>query len=91
MDYSNFLDKFFIRVLRVFLLDGFYQRTLWFREFCRFAFSTFIIFWLVRSPMTFIFTEIFHFHYLFSSFSSGVILSIIGFIVNKFVVFRDEK
>ena len=72
------------------------------QRFTKFAFSTFLMFWLVKGPLIALFTErllpsqisllIFSIPgYVLSSFIVGIILTFAGFVVNEFWTWGREK
>jgi putative flippase GtrA len=72
-----------------------YDTVDWFNRFIKFGVSTTLIFWLVKGPLIWMFNSFipnigFIPDYLFSTFIVGLILTIIGFVINEEWIWKQE-
>ena len=71
------------------------------KRFIKFGGWTFIQFWIIRAPMTMLFTNLFPATislillsfpgYLLASFTSGTLLAIVGFVLSEKWIWKREK
>ena len=86
------IDDFLTQLLSVVKLDDYYEDHLWFRQFVRYGITTTVIYWLAKAPLIWFLTNKLNLWYILSSFIVGLIITIMGFVVEKFFVFkRDEE
>lgn len=78
----------------------YYDKHGWFQRFAKFGVSTSILFWFVKGPLIWLFTgvipslNLFLFtvpSYLFASFIAGLLLTLIGFVLNEAWVWEEVK
>ena len=67
----------------------YYKKHHWFQRFAKFGVSTFIVFWLVKGPLIWLLTTI-GMWYILSAFISGLIVTVIGFIVNEVWIWSQK-
>lgn len=88
MGLNQKFDLLLIKFFRWFGLNKFYANNLWFRQFVRYGITTTVIYWFAKAPLIWILTEKFGIWYLGATFIIGLIITLIGFVVEKFYVFR---
>jgi len=71
----------------------------WFRRFAKFAVSTFIMYWLLKGPLIWLLTQIMPSinlllfqvpSYVLGGFFAGIIVTVIGFVVNEVWVWSKQ-
>ncbi len=74
-----------------------YLAKLWMQQLARFVLQTFVVFWLVKSPLIYMLTAMLPPislvlfvipSYLLAAFVAGVIVTLVGFIITKHWVFK---
>ena len=66
-------------------LGNYYENHEWFRKFVKFGLTTVATFWLVKGPLIWLLTEVFGYWYVLSAFVVGLIVTVVGFVVNHFM------
>ena len=76
-------------------LENFYVKQVMrrprFHRLAKFAVSTFIIFWVVKGPLIWMLTDVFGFWYVVSAFLGGIVVTLIGFALNEFWIWKTKK
>lgn len=66
-------------------LGNYYQNHEWFRKLIKFGATTIVMFWFVKGPLIFLLTEVLGWWYILSAFLVGLIVTVVGFLVNHFM------
>ena len=74
-------------------ISQYYIKHDWFQRLTKYGFSTLIVYWLVKAPLIAIFTAIipelfFIPSYLMGAFVAGLIVTVIGFVLNDLWIWR---
>lgn len=81
-------DKYLYILLQKIRLGNYYRKHLWFRQFVRYGVTTTVIYWCGKAPLIWFFTNVLNVWFIFSSFIVGLIITLIGFVVEKLFVFK---
>jgi len=54
-----------------------------FQRFTKFALTTFLVYWLAKAPLIVFFTDYLHVWYALSAFIVGIIITVVGFVLNE--------
>lgn len=97
MNLDEAFDRAVFQALH-FLLKGYglklyemYDKDAQLKRFTKFGVSLFIEFWLLRAPLEWAMVNLAGWHYLVSSFLSGLILAIVGFFLNDGWIWRKKE
>ena len=88
---GEIFDTILLRALSIVRLDNLYLNNQGFRQFVRYGTSVTFIYWFAKAPLIWFATEVIGIHYVMSSFLIGLLITIAGFFVEKFFVFRRES
>jgi putative flippase GtrA len=72
-------------------IGSYYTRHTWFQRFVKFVLSTFVVFWVVKGPIMWVLTDVLGVWYVLSAFAAGVIVTIMGFVLSEFWVWRKNE
>lgn len=56
-----------------------------------FSLSSLAIYFLIKSPITFLFTDILHIHYILSGAISGIVVTVLSFLPVEFGIYKGKK
>lgn len=71
-------------------LGNYYRRHTWFQRFIKFGLSTFVMFWLLKGPIIWLFTDVWGIWYVLSAFIGGLIVTVAGFVLNELWVWAKN-
>lgn len=83
-------DQGMIALLKIIHLDNYYRTNSTFQKFMKYGSWITLEYWFVKGPLTALFTERFGFWYVVSAFFSGLICTVIGFVLSHWWVWRSE-
>jgi len=56
----------------------------------QYSLTALLVYFVLKSPMTWFLTDILHIHYILSGAISGIIVTILTFIPSEFWIFKDK-
>lgn len=72
-------------------IGNYFKEHEWFQRFTKFGISTLLMFWLVKGPIIWLFTDVWGIWYVLSAFMGGLIVTIGGFILNELWVWARPE
>ncbi len=61
------------------------------KRFMKLASWSFVVYWVVRTPLQIFFTDVLGIWYVLSNFMAGCILMVGGFLVSEFWIWGDKE
>lgn len=83
-------DTVMLTLLKYVKLDEYYRTHATFQKFVKYGSWITMEYWLVKGPLTILFTSLFHLWYVLSAFLAGLICTIIGFVLSHYWVWRRD-
>lgn len=70
------------------IIADYYMKNGWFQRTAKFGVTTTIMYWFLKGPMIYAFTEWLHVWYILSAFLVGLILTLVGVVFNELWIYK---